>query len=180
MGKTDSPPVILSEQTRRIQEFVRATDTDAPPTVEQVEALERTDPMAIPDTGVSPDKYSYKWESLFGGALERSIHRKGWVVVTRTNHPDIEDSWFDLATGAVLFGGQNILCFRRKEIADRKAAEIAREFDVSYEKAAAEIEGRYRKSGIRVDEIEKPGSLPPAGRTELLDTTSPDYGPVNG
>jgi len=168
----------LSDTDRQIRQAVDSSIAE-PVRIESVDDLGKHTWMAVPKvfTEKYPDR-SYKWLSINGLNSDLTSANGMWQLVNRSNHGKIPDSYFDLATGGVLYSGQNILAYtwldnvvklQEKTIADFDAGEKAMrsKFNRAYH-------GADGKPAVVMEEIDNPGKMTP-GTTPVEMTKAEDY-----
>lgn len=168
----------LSDYDRHIRQAVDAAVSE-PVRIESVNELSRSTWMAVPDVFRTeyPER-SYKWLSVTGLQSDLTSANGMWQLVTRSNHPKVPDAFFDLATGGVLYSGQNILAYtwldnvkmlEKKTIADFDAGEKAMRanFNQSYH-------GPDGKVGVVMEEVGDAGKMTP-GTHPIPMTKDSDY-----
>ena len=113
-----TPPVLMTESQRLIQQLVNNAEADAP-IIESVTDLAPEDRLAVPKEFKKhyPER-RFKWLDINRAGQQSPTSGGIWVVANRSNCSKIPKKVWHV-DGAVLFpGGQNILAFTRRTIGD--------------------------------------------------------------
>ena len=122
-------PANLTQAQQKVAGFVRAAEKDAPGASDITEIIENDAriAMAVPQ-GVRRQEFDYAWLSIED--IERDLFSHGgkWVLVTRSNHSHVPDSFFGM-DGAITYRGQNILGFCKREVTEAIEKRISDSFN---------------------------------------------------
>ena len=145
----DKPTLTPGQQ--RVNNFVKTAEK-FPPKLKDVDVLfEHQRPELEVPKVIKKKGYVYSWPAI--DDIERALHQYGgiWVIVTRTNHPHVPESFFGL-DGAITYKGQNILCFCREEVIRMRNETTAAEFN----RKATQLTNNTTEyaSGIYVEETD--------------------------
>lgn len=152
---TGIPSAIMSEKQKEIFQAVKTSGQPALFTT--VEDLAPRILMQVPDVFHKeyPDR-SYKWGAVDGLAQEIDGSNGMWQCVTRSNHSRIPERYFDLATGGVLYKGQNILIYTWRKNVELINARIIKDFEMSLKNTEKETHRKYHDAaGNEIGEIEQ-------------------------
>lgn len=145
-------PMTLSDRDRELRHFTE-TATQEPSRV-TLRDLAPAQLMAIPEEITRPE-LAYKWAARDLLAQELSENKKMWQIVTRSNHSHVPGRYFDLATGAILYNGLNVLVYTWKENTEALKEKHRHAFDFRAKNAMQEMGKSYRlPSGKEVARLE--------------------------
>lgn len=151
-NSTMPEPMTLSDRDRELRHFTETAKQE--PSLITEKDIAPAQFMAIPD-GVARPECRYKWAARDILAQELSEHNRMWQIVTRSNHSHAEDRLFDLATGAILYNGQNVLLYTWQKNVDVLQEKTVRDFDFRAKKAMKEMGKSYKlPSGKEVARLE--------------------------
>lgn len=153
--ETGIPSAIMSERQKEIFQAVKTSGQ--PALFSTVEELAPRILMQVPDVFHKeyPDR-SYRWGAVDDLAQEIDGSGGMWQCVTRSNHSRIPERYFDLATGGVLYKGQNILLYTWKHNVEMINARIIRDFEMSLKASEKESHRKYHDAaGNEIGEIEQ-------------------------
>jgi len=152
-------PMTLSDRDRELRHFTE-TAKDEPGRI-SVEDLNPAILMAIPEDVARPE-CSYKWAARDMMSQELSENGRMWQIVTRSNHGHVPARHFDLATGAILYNGQNVLVYTWKDNAEALKNKHRKEFDFKSKSLMKDLEKSYTTPGgkevARLEITDDPGA----------------------
>lgn len=171
-------PMTLSDTDRHIRQAVDAA-TAEPVKIESVKDLEKRAWMAVPDIFKAeyPER-SYKWLSVRGLQSDLTSANGMFQLVNRSNHSKIPDAFFDLATGGVLYSGQNILAYTWLDNVVKLEKKTIDDFAAGEKEMRAQFSQTYHtpdgKPAVTMEEISSAGKLTP-GVDPMVMTKDSDY-----
>ena len=134
-------PMTLSDRDREVRHLTEtATQEPARITVRDIAPDQL---MAIPE-GIARPECRYKWAARDILSQELAQHGGMWQIVTRSNHAHVSDRHFDLATGAILYSGVNVLVYTWKENVETMQKKTLADFDFRAKEAMQSMGKSYR------------------------------------
>lgn len=149
------PMAIMSEKQKSIFQLIKTTSE--PIRFDSVEDLAPRILMQVPNVFAKeyPER-SYRWASVADLDQEIEGSRGMWQCVTRSNHSRIPERYFDLATGGILYQGQNILVFTWRDNVNMLNKRNIDEFEASVKTTERESHRKFHDaSGAEIGEIEQ-------------------------
>lgn len=146
--------IILTDKQQRIASLAESAVTTFPK-IEVTEHLKRME-MEIPKIIKKPE-YSYRW--IWEGNLDKSLHTMGGIfdIVTRNNHSHVPSKMFSDTLGAIVYKGENILCFTSKSVSDEIATRIVSDFNKKTERAENASQ-EYHGGKVSIGRVDGDGS----------------------
>lgn len=154
-----TPKVLMSVQDQRIAALVsNARGAKEMPFVTDVNELAPQLLMMIPK-GITKPEFGYRWAALDN--IDGYLISSGgiWEVVTRSNHSHVDDALFG-TSGAILFKGQNILLFTRRQTAELQEQAALRDINKKTEAAldpSTQVRGPEGKVLAHIEQVDDPG-----------------------
>jgi hypothetical protein len=182
-GPEQPSAMTLSDIDRQVRQAVDASIAE-PVRIDSVEELAHRTWMAVPK--VFKEQYperSYKWLSINGLHSDLTSANGLWQLVNRSNHPNVPDSFFDLATGGVLYSGQNILAYTWLDNVVKLEKKTLADFDAGEKAMRAKFNQTYHgadgKAAVVMEEVGDQGKMTPGTKPVVMTTDSDyDYGSV--
>lgn len=158
--------VILSAEQERIASLTEQAPKDFPNI--EITSFKYQNELRIPESVKLPE-YAYRYINV--NNLENVLTDHGGIfqIVNRHNHSHAPSSLFGI-TGAITFKRQNILCFTRRDIAEKIHNQNIRDFNKKTERALNEQQ-EYGGGKIRLESVENPEG----GRNDIELMTDDDY-----
>lgn len=180
MPETPAISGIMSEEQKRIYQAVKTAAM--PKMFDSVEELAPRLVMQVPSVFKTEyPEWDYGWADVNDLSATLDESEGQWAVVTRTNHSKIPDRYFDLATGGVLYKGQNILIFRYKKTTELLEKKNILAFKAVEKENLQGMAQRFNDGGIeigRLEQVRDPGDG--YNTTDLEPDAQYDFGAPSG
>jgi hypothetical protein len=131
-------------------------------------------------TGVRLPKYSYRW--IAKDNLESDLNTTGgglWAIVNRNNHQHVPAHLFG-ATGAIVYKGQVVYCFTRKEYTEAMAKATVDSFNLKVTGNEAKMNKQYAGGKVVIEQIDGGSVNNETPAVELTNSEDYDYGDTGG
>ena len=136
------PSVLMTETERKVNAMMAASGRDFP-SIESVEDLATRIEMRVPpEIKQARPEFGYKWLAVTN---RKDLVSNGgiWKIVNRENHGHLDSGLFDDAAGAILYNGQNVLAFTKRELGERIQKIVVDAFNQKVEASVDDLEASF-------------------------------------
>lgn len=168
------PSAPMTQTQTKVSGFIRAAEMEAPGPTDITDIIEHDfkEAMAVPP-GVARPEFDYCWLSI--DDMEKDLYSQGgkWVLVTRSNHSHVPDSFFGM-DGGLTYRGQNILGYCRKEVTQALEKRTADSFNRKTQQARNKMSKHGHGITVEETDMNKAGGV--VGSEALATDAGYDFG----